>query len=356
MGDYRLLIVNPGSTSTKVAIYDGDTPIKSVTVRHEPAELAGFADVLDQYAYRKEVIYGVLKDLGEDGSSFAAVVGRGGLCKPIPGGVYQVSPQMLDDLRHSALGRHASSLGGLIAYEIANELGIPSFIVDPPMVDEVEPVARISGLPEIARKSLFHALNQKAAARKAAEELGRPYEELNLIVAHLGGGITIGAHAKGRVVDVNNGLEEGPMSPERSGSLPVGDLIRLCFSGRYTERDLLRRVAGHGGLLAYLGTNDGRAIEAMIARGNTEAELYYRAMAYQVTKEIGACAAVLCGAVDALVMTGGLAASSMLMTWIRERVSFIAPILLFPGEFEMEALAKGALRVLRGQEQVRQYR
>ena len=356
MGDFRLLIVNPGSTTTKVAIYDDDEQARGVVLRHTPTELAGFSDILDQYAYRKEVIYKVLAEFGEDLAAFAAVVGRGGLCKPIPSGVYEVNELMLEDLRHSALGKHASSLAGLIAYEIGKELGLRSFIVDPPMVDEMEPVAHISGLPEIARKSLFHALNQKAAARKAASLIGRPYEELNLIVAHLGGGITIGAHRRGRVVDVNNGLEEGPFSPERTGGLPAGDLVRLCFSGRFTEHEILRKIAGRGGLLAYLGTNDGQAIEAMIAQGNKEAELFYFAMAYQIAKEIGACAAVLGGQVDAIVLTGGLAASAMLQGWLKERVSFIGPIHVFPGEFEMEALAAGALRVLRGQEKARIYR
>jgi len=356
MADFRVLIVNPGSTSTKLSVYDGDIPVHGVVVRHSPTELAEFTDILDQYEYRKQMIYRVLGELGEDPRSFAAVVGRGGLCKPIPGGVYEVSELMLQDLRHSALGKHASSLGGLIAYEIARELGVRSFIVDPPMVDEMEPMAHVSGMPEIARKSLFHALNQKAAARKAAAAIGRPYEELNLIVAHLGGGITVGAHRRGKVVDVNNGLEEGPFSPERSGGLPVGDLVRLCFSGRYTEAEILRKIAGRGGLVAYLGTNDGQAIEAMIARGNTEAELFYAAMAYQIAKEIGANAAVLCGLVDAVVLTGGLSASNSIVGWLRGRISFIAPIHIFPGEFEMEALAAGALRVLRGREAARIYR
>lgn len=356
MGDYRLLIVNPGSTSTKIAVFDGDMEAHRITIRHSPEELAGFGDILEQHTYRKEAILRKLQELGEDIHSYAAIVGRGGLCKPIPSGVYEVNDLMLEDLRHSALGKHASSLAGLIAHELATELGIRSFIVDPPMVDEMEPLAHVSGLPEIARKSLFHALNQKAAARKAAALLGRPYEASNLIVAHLGGGITVGAHRAGRVVDVNNGLEEGPFSPERSGSLPVGDLVRLCFSGRYTEREILRKIAGRGGLVAYLGTNDGQAIEAMIARGNKEAELFYHAMAYQVGKEIGANAAVLAGAVDAIVLTGGLAASTMITDWIKEMVSFIAPIFIFPGEFELEALAHGALRVLRGQEQAKTYR
>lgn len=325
-------------------------------MRHSPDELAGFADVLEQHLYRKEIIYKTLHELGEDLRSFTAIVGRGGLCKPIPSGVYEVNELMLQDLRHSALGKHASSLAGLIAYEIAKELQLRSFIVDPPMVDEMEPVAHIAGLPEITRKSLFHALNQKAAARKTAALLGRPYEELNLIVAHLGGGITIGAHCRGRVIDVNNGLEEGPFSPERSGTLPVGDLVRLCFSGRYTEREILRKIAGRGGLLAYLGTNDGQAIEAMIAQGNKDAELFYHAMAYQIAKEIGACAAVLRGEVGGLVLTGGLAASAMIVDWIKERVAFLGPVFVFPGEFELEALAAGALRVLRGQEKAKTYR
>ncbi|MGE5550794.1 MAG: butyrate kinase [Bacteroidota bacterium] len=356
MGDFHLLIVNPGSTSTKIAVYDGDQEVHKVVLRHSPEELSGFSDILEQHLFRKEAIYSALRELGEDLHSYAAIVGRGGLCKPIPSGVYEVNAQMLEDLRHSVLGKHASSLAGLIAHEIAKDLGVRSFIVDPPMVDEMEPMAHISGLPEMARKSLFHALNQKAAARKAAGLIGRPYEELNLIVAHLGGGITVGAHRRGRVVDVNNGLEEGPFSPERSGTLPAGDLVRLCFSGRYTEKEILRKIAGRGGLVAYLGTNDGQAIENMIAQGNEEAALFYGAMAYQISKEIGACAAVLCGKIDGLVLTGGLAASEMIYGWIKERVAFLGPIFVFPGEFELEGLAAGALRVLRGQEKVKIYR
>ncbi len=352
----RLLILNPGSTSTKVAIYDNEAEVHTKTLRHPPEALADFRDVMDQYTFRKQAIYDTLRELQEDPQRFAAIVGRGGLCKPIPGGVYEINELMLEDLRHSALGKHASSLGGLLAYEIAMEQRLPAFIVDPVVVDEFEPVARISGLPEIGRKSLFHALNQKAAARKAAADIGRAYEELNLIVAHLGGGISIGAHARGRVIDVNNGLEEGPFSPERTGSLPVGDLVRLCFSGRYSEAELLRKLAGSGGLTAYLGTNDGQAVEAMIARGNEEARLYYEAMAYQIAKEAGACAAVLCGRVDGLVFTGGLAASSMLMGWLREHLAFLGRFYVYPGEFEMEALAAGALRVLRGQEKAKTYR
>ncbi|MGE5529785.1 MAG: butyrate kinase [Patescibacteria group bacterium] len=356
MGDFRLLVVNPGSTSTKAAVFDGDEQVHNVVLRHTPAELSAYADILEQHQFRKAAILGILDELGEDRTAYAAVVGRGGLCKPIAGGVYVINELMLEDLRHSALGKHASSLAGLIAHELAMELNIPAYIVDPVVVDELEPVARVSGLPEIARKSLFHALNQKAAARKAAAVIGRPYEELNLIVAHLGGGITVGAHRRGRVIDVNNGLEEGPFSPERTGSLPVGDLVRLCFSGKYTEAELLRRLAGRGGLVAYLCTNDGQAIEAMIAQGNEEAELFYHAMAYQVAKEIGADAAVLGGRVDAVVFTGGLAASRLFIGWIGELVSFLAPIHVFPGEFEMEALAAGALRVLRGQEKAKIYR
>jgi butyrate kinase len=264
---------------------------------------------------------------------------------------------MVEDLRMGLLGQHASNLGGILAREIASQLNIPAFIVDPVVVDEMEEVARLSGMPDIERISIFHALNQKAVARRAARDLGKSYEEANLIVAHLGGGISVGAHKKGRVVDVNNALDgEGPFSPERAGGLPAEGLLKLCFSGKYTMDEIKKKMVGKGGLVAYLKTNDAREVEKMIEEGNKEAELIYRAMAYQIAKEIGNCAAVLCGQVDAIVLTGGIAHSKMLTGWIKERVEFISQVMTYPGEDEMSALAEGGLRVLRGEEKAKEYK
>ena len=263
---------------------------------------------------------------------------------------------MVSDLKAAQMGEHASNLGGMIAQEIAHQLNIPAFIVDPVVVDELEPVARISGMPEIARVSIFHALNQKAVARRYSKEIDRPYDELNLIVAHLGGGISVGAHEKGRVVDVNNALDgEGPFSPERTGGLPVGDLAKLCYSGKYTHADIKKMIKGKGGLVAYLGSNDGREVVKMIENGDENAKLIFEAMAYQVAKEIGSCATVLKGKVDAIILTGGLAYGEMLTTWIKNRVSFISDVVIYAGEDEMSALALGGLRVLRKEEEAQIY-
>ncbi|MGE5577605.1 MAG: butyrate kinase [Syntrophothermus sp.] len=353
---YRLLVINPGSTSTKIAVFEDERVVVSQTLRHKPEELAQFKNVEDQYGFRKHLVLEALKTQGIRVDSLHAVVGRGGLLKPVPGGVFRIGPKMIEELRASAYGRHASNLAALIAYEIAQECGIPSFVVDPVVVDELEPVARLSGLPEITRRSAFHALNQRAVARRAAAELGLKYNESHLIVAHLGGGITVGAHRHGRVIDVNNGIDgEGPFTPERAGALPVIDLIGLCFSGQFTEAALRKKIMLQGGLMAYLGTTDATEVEAMIRAGNQEAALFYEAMAYQVAKEIGAAATVLKGEIDAVVLTGGLAYSSMLVGWIKERVAFLGKILVYPGENEMEALAGGVLRVLRGQEQAMDY-
>jgi butyrate kinase len=353
---FRLLIINPGSTSTKIAIFDNEKPVMETTLRHTNEELAPYKTVADQFEFRKNVILDTLNTNGINITKLSAVVGRGGLLRPMEGGTYNVNDAMLKDIRTAAMGQHASNLGALIAHEIAGQLNIPSFIVDPVVVDELDEIARISGMPEIERISIFHALNQKAVARRAAKDLGKPYEELNLIVAHLGGGISVGAHRNGRVVDVNNALDgEGPFSPERTGSLPVGGLIKLCYSGKYTIDELKKKIVGNGGLTAYLGTNDGREVEAMIKNGNKEAELIYKAMAYQVAKEIGACAAVLEGKVDAILMTGGLAYDKALVGWIKERVEFIGTVKVYPGEDEMIALAEGGLRVLRGEEQAKEY-
>jgi butyrate kinase len=354
---FRLLIINPGSTSTKIAIFDNEKPVMETTLRHTNEELAPYKTVADQFEFRKNVILDTLTQNDINITKLSGVVGRGGLLKPMEGGTYKVNDTMLEDLKLAAMGQHASNLGAIIANQIAMQLNIPAFIVDPVVVDEMDEIARISGMPEIERISIFHALNQKAVARRAAKDLGKAYEDINLIVAHLGGGISVGAHRNGRIVDVNNALDgEGPFSPERTGSLPVGGLIKLCYSGKYTIDELKKKIVGNGGLMAYLGTNDGREVEKMIHNGNKEAELVYKAMAYQVAKEIGACAAVLEGKVDAILMTGGLAYDKTLISWIKERVEFIADVKVYPGEDEMIALAEGGLRVLRGEEQAKEYK
>lgn len=354
--DYKILVINPGSTSTKLALFRGKEQVFSETIEHSEAELAPFARITDQLELRRDVILNFLKKNGISLQDIDAVSGRGGLLKPIPGGTYLVNEKMLDDLKAGVRGEHASNLGGLLAHEIAEKAGCPAYIVDPVIVDELEPLARISGIPEIQRKSIFHALNQKAMARKAAEKLGKKYEECNFIVAHLGGGISVGAHRQGRVIDVNNALEgEGPFSPNRSGGVPVGDLLKMCFSGEYTREELYSKIKGKGGVVAYLGTTDMREVEAMIAEGNEKAKIVYRAMAMQVAKEIGSLTPVLKGAVDAIIITGGIAHSERFVRLITERVKFIAPILVFPGEAEMEALAEGALMVLKGEKTAREY-
>lgn len=353
---YRLLIINPGSTSTKIAIFDNEKPVLETTLRHSNEELSPYKTIADQFEFRKNTILDVLNNNGINITKLNAVVGRGGLVRPIESGTYKVNDKMLNDLRVGVMGQHASNLGGLIAYEIAQQLNIPSFIVDPVVVDELDEIARISGMPEIERISIFHPLNQKAVARRVAKDLGKPYESLNLIIAHLGGGISVGAHKNGRVIDVNNALNgEGPFSPERAGTVPVVGLVKLCYSGKYTIDEMNKKICGQGGLVAHLGTNDAREVEKMIASGDKKAELVFKAMAYQIAKEIGASAAVLEGKVDAICLTGGLAYGNMLVNWVKERVEFIAPVKVYPGEDEMIALAEGGLRVLRGEEQAKEY-
>ena len=355
---HRLLIINPGSTSTKISVYEDEKSLLEQTLRHSVEELKDFTSIIDQYQFRKEIILETLHGQGINLNKLSAVVGRGGLLKPIAGGTYAVNDLMAEHLKQGLQGQHASNLGGLIAREIANQFNIPAYIVDPVVVDELSDLARVSGMPEIERRSIFHALNQKAVARQAAEELGKEYAEANLIVVHLGGGISVGAHQQGRVVDVNNALDgEGPYSPERAGGLPVGDLVKLCFSGKYTQEEIYKKLVGQGGMVAYLGTNDGRTVQDRVDAGDKDAELIYKAMAYQIAKEVGSCAAALKGDVDAIVLSGGLAYDRQYLTpWIEERVSFIAPVKVYPGEAEMLALALGGLRVLSGREEAQEYK
>ncbi len=353
---YKILAINPGSTSTKISVYSDESKVFETTLRHSTDEISKYGSVIEQYDFRKNVIMAAVEENGVKPSELSAVVGRGGLCYPLEGGTYIVDETLKNDLRSCVMGEHASNLGGLIADEIAKSIGVNAYIVDPVVVDELEDIARISGMPQIERKSIFHALNQKAVARTYAEGQKKAYSDVNVIVAHMGGGISVGAHRKGRIIDVNNALDgEGPFSPERSGGLPVGDLMNMCFSGEYTKDQIKQLIKGKGGFTAYLGTNDGRAVEEAAKAGDKKAEHIYRAMAYQVGKEIGASAAVLCGEVDAIILTGGLAYGKDFNGWISDMVKFIAPVVVIPGEDEMRALTLGALRVLRGEEQSKKY-
>lgn len=353
---YRILVINPGSTSTKIGVFENERSMFEKTIRHDSDVINSFEDIISQYEFRKNTILEALDSEAINISKISAVCGRGGLLRPIEGGTYLVNELMLKDLKAGYAGQHASNLGGILAYEIASALNIPSYIVDPVVVDELEPIARISGFSLIERKSIFHALNQKAVARRVSNELGKRYEDLNLIVTHMGGGITVGAHKRGKVVDVNNGLHgDGPFSPERAGTVPAGDLVALSFSGDYYREEVMKKLVGQGGLVGYLDTNDVIKVENMIKSGNKKAKLVYEAMGYQVSKEIGAAATVLEGKVDAIILTGGIAYSTQFVEYIQNRVNWIADVIVHPGENELQALAEGALRVLRGEEQEKQY-
>lgn len=355
--NYRLLVINPGSTSTKIGVFDGDKLIFDETLRHSVEELSKYEKIFDQYEFRKDIILKTLLKNEIDINTLSAVVGRGGLLKPIEGGTYEVNQRMLEDLRIGVQGQHASNLGGIISYEIAKEIGIKAYIVDPVVVDELSPVARISGLKEIERRSIFHPLNQKAVARRHAKTQGKRYEDMNLIIAHLGGGISVGAHSRGKVVEVANALEgEGPFSPERSGGLPVGDLVDLCYSGKYTYDEMKKLIKGSGGMVSYLNTNNAIEVSERMQQGDEYAQLIYYAMAYQVAKEIGSCAAVLNGNVDGILLTGGIAHDEQFTKWIEEKVKFISPVYVYPGEDELMALAEGGLRVLTGEEEAKEYK
>lgn len=350
-----ILAINPGSTSTKIAVFHDGTCIEVENLSHSNEEISKYTCIYQQKDMRTDTIMTWLKEKGISLEKLKAVVGRGGLLRPMPGGTYLVTEAMLKDLQEGIQGQHASNLGGIIAYDIAEPLNIPAFIVDPVAVDEIEDVARISGMPEITRRSLVHALNIKATSRKVCDKINKNMKTCSFIVAHLGGGISIVPLQYGRIIDVNNANEEGPFSPERSGGLPAGDLVRLCFSGKYSYDDIKKKIMGRGGLIGYLGTNDGRVINKRIQSGDRGAELIYKALAYQISKEIASMATVLSGKVDRIVLTGGLAYDKLLTQWIEERVSFIAPVEVFPGENEMESLAQGAERVLKQQEEAKIY-
>mgnify|MGYP003602178518 FL=1 len=344
----RILVINPGATSTKIAVYEDETEVFSASLSHAPEELSGFSRVVDQLPLRERLVRSALQNAGYATASFDAVCSRGGLVRHIPSGTYAIDDQVIHDIYHPPFGEHASSLGPLIAHSIAAEAQIPAYLVDPVSVDELQPLARVTGLDGMERESFFHALNQKAVARKAALDLGKPYESLNLIVVHMGGGVSVAAHEKGRVVDVYNVKDEGSFSLDRAGGLPVNALVNLCYSG-ITKQDLKRKLSFEAGVFSYLGTRDFREVEKRMLEGDEKATLVYHAMAYQHAKDIGAMAAVLRYDVDAILFTGGIANSERFCAEIAGYVEKIAPIHRYPGEEEMRALALGALRVLRGE-------
>ena len=347
---FKILAINPGSTSTKIALYDDERSLWEEILRHTTDEISRFADVIDQLDWRRGLILTALREQGCDIKELSVVIGRGGLVRPVPAGVYEVNSRMRYDLRN-APRKHACNLGGLLAAQIAHMAGphVKAYIADPPVVDEMDDVARITGMPMCPRKPIFHALNQKAIARLHCERTGRVYEKSNLIVAHLGGGISVAAHRQGRIVDVNNALDgDGPFAPDRAGSIPSSELIKACFSGQYSEEELQKFVSSKGGLVAYLGTNSVIQVMERIAAGDQRARKMMDAMCYNIAKQIGAMAAALCGEVDGILLTGGIAYNAPITDYIRERCSFIASVTVYPGENELETLMQNALVVLRG--------
>lgn len=350
-----VLVINPGSTSTKVAVFQEETLLIQENLSHSAEALSKYDRIADQFDFRTEMIMNWYQEKGYELSQLKAVIGRGGLLRPMPSGIYEVTEAMMEDLRIGVQGQHASNLGGLIADLIAKKAGVKAYIADPVAVDEFRDIARISGIPEIRRKSLVHALNIRAIAHRYAKAEGKSLENLNLIVAHLGGGISIAPMEKGKIIDVNNANEMGPFSPERAGSLPVGDIVKMCFSGQWTEKELKTRINNRGGLVAYLNTNDAREVIRRIEDGDEHAKLIFDAMGYQIAKEIGAMAAVLSGQADAVLLTGGVAFSKHLTDFITAHVGFIAPVVVMPGEDEMTALNECVLRALSQSETVKIY-
>lgn len=352
----RILAINPGSTSTKIAVFEDENPIYHKTIRHSAAELAQYTSVEEQYEFRKNLIVSELQAAGLP-MDFCVIMGRGGLLKPMPGGVFEVNERMRQDIVN-APRKHACNLGGLIAAELATSIpGCRAFIADAGVTDELDEVARVTGCPLVPKITIFHALNQKAIARKYAASVGKKYEELNLVIAHLGGGISVGAHKRGRVVDVNNALDgSGPFSPERSGTMQAGELVNLCFSGNYTKKEIVSMIFGKGGLMAHFGTNDAKELSDRANSGDEQVALVIRAMLYNVGKEIAAMAAALNGEVNAILLTGGMAYDKQWMEAIENQVKFLAPVHIYPGEDELEALALSGLRVMRGEQEVQEYK
>ncbi len=334
---FKLLIINPGSTSTKIGVYEDEKQIFEKTLRHSAEEIGQFETIYSQKDFRKEVILNVLRENNFDINTLDAVIGRGGLLKPIPSGTYEVNKALLEDLKIGVQGPHASNLGGILAQEIAEQADVRAFIVDPVVVDELSDVARLSGVPELRRISIFHALNQKAVAKRFAKESGKRYEDFNLVVTHMGGGVSVGAHKNGRVIDVNNTLDgDGPFSPERAGGVPAGELIKMCFSGEYTK--------------------DLKSVIDKKNNGDEKCKLVYDAFIYQVAKEIGAMSTVLKGQVDAIILTGGIAYSPFVVDDLKKAIGWIAPVKVYPGEDELLALAQGGIRVLSGEEEAKEYK
>lgn len=345
---YKVLAINPGSTSTKLALYDDEHPLLELTLRHTTEEVSRFADIIDQLDWRRGLILEALRDNGFALDRLSAVIGRGGLIRPVPAGVYEVNSRMRHDLRTAQM-KHACNLGGLLAAQIAHMAHVKAYIADPPVVDEMDDTARLTGMPMCTRKPIFHALNQKAIARLHCERSGCIYEKSNLIVAHMGGGISVAAHRQGRIVDVNNALDgDGPFAPDRAGNIPSAELIKTCFSGKYTKEELLKFISSKGGLVALLGTNSVIQVVERIQQGDERARKVLDAMCYNIAKQIGAMAAAMAGQVDGILLTGGIAFNEQIVDAIRERCSFIAPVSVYPGENELEALAINALVVLRG--------
>lgn len=352
---FKILVINPGSTSTKISVFENEKELFKNTIHHSKLELEPFKRVWDQYEFRKKLIKELLEAHNINPKSFSAVVGRGGLFRPVVSGTYRVNELMIEDGRKAYGGEHPANLGAVLAFGIGWDYHIPSFIVDPPSVDELDELARYTGLPEIPKKSIFHALNVKATARLAVSDLSKKYHEVNLIVAHLGGGITVSAIRKGRVIDTNNALDTGPYTPERAGTLPMFDFAEWCFSGKDSLEQIKRRMVGGGGLVAYLGTNNCKEVEKRVSEGDREAKVVYEAMLYQIAQEIGSRAVALKGDIDAIVLTGGMAESEMVVEKLKEWVGFLGKVLVYPGEDEMKSLALGALRVLKREEEARTY-
>ena len=353
---FTILAINPGSTSTKIAVYENEQVVLQRNIKHSIEDLAKFERAIDQREFRRDLVVHELESMNIP-MKFDAIIGRGGLSRPVKGGVYEVNEQMCKDTYH-AIRRHACNLGCIIAYELASCIpDCKAYIADPGMVDELDDVARITGSPLMPRIAIWHALNQRAVARRHAKAMGCRYKDLNLIICHLGGGISIAAHRKGYAVDANNALDgEGPLSPERAGTLPAADLIHLCYSGKYTEDELLKKIAGKAGLVAHLGTNDVREILKRIEGGDKKAELVVDAMLYQTAKNIAALSVVFCGDIDAIILTGGMANSEYITSRLKKRLDFLAPIYIYPGEDEMSALAMNALDILRGERHAKQYK
>lgn len=346
------MIINPGSTSTKIGVFEDETLLFEETLRHSTEEIAQFEKIVDQKDFRRGIIENLLKEKNFDINSLDMVVGRGGMLKPIPGGTYAVTDDLLEDLKIGVQGPHASNLGGILAREIGDSIGKPSYIVDPVVVDELDPIFRYSGVPELPRTSVFHALNQKAVAKRYAKESGKAYDTLNLIVVHMGGGVSVGAHKMGRVIDVFNALDgDGAFSPERAGAVPSGALIKMCFSGKYTQQEVYKKFVGGGGFNAYCNTNDMRDVDKMVDNGDKKAEEVREAFIAQVAKDIGSMACVLKGKVDQIIMTGGIAYDKAVIEGLKERAGWIAPVTVYPGEDELMALVQGGLRVLNGEEE-----